>query len=283
MNPLSPASALSADRVVITAAIVGAEVTRADTPYVPFTAREISEEARRCADAGAAIVHLHVRTEDGAPSQDAARFREAIEAIRAATDLVVQVSTGGAVGMDLETRLGGLTAKPEMATLNCGSINFGDEVFENSFPSMRYIARRIRDAGCVPELELYELGHLDNAAWLMREGLISEPHWVQLVLGVKGALAARESVLRFFVSELPAHCHWGVAAVGRHQAPMLALALALGGHVRVGLEDNIYLERGVLAEGSAPFVERAVSDALERGRTPATASEVRQALQQIQA
>lgn len=269
---------LARDAVVVTCAIVGAEVTRAQTPYVPYTPQEIAEEACRCEAAGAAIVHLHVRTESGAPSQDAARFQAAIAEIRARTQLVVQVSTGGAVGMDLEERLGGLRAKPEMATLNCGSINFGDEVFENSFPSMRHVATRIREAGVVPELELYEFGHLDNAAVLVREGLLTQPHWIQLVLGVRGALQARASVLRFFVSELPAGSHWGVAAVGKQQAPMLTLALELGGHVRVGLEDNIYLERSVLAQGSAPFVERVVAEARARGRRPATPEEVRKAL-----
>jgi 3-keto-5-aminohexanoate cleavage enzyme len=269
---------VSPDTVVITAAIVGAEVTRAQNPHVPYTAEEIAEEARRCADAGAAVVHLHVRTDDGRASQDAARFRAAVEAIRARTDLVVQVSTGGAVGMALEERLGGLEARPEMATLICGSINFGDEVFENSLPDMREVARRIRTAGAQPELELYELGHLDNALLLERAELIAHPFWVQLVLGVPGALGARERVLRFFVGELPPGAHWGVAAVGRHQAPMLALALELGGHVRVGLEDNIYLERGVLAQGSAPFVERIARQARERGRSVASAHEVRAAL-----
>lgn len=281
MNALE--GALAPDRVVITAAIVGAEVTRAQTPYVPYTASEIAAEARRCVDAGAAIVHLHVRTPDGAPSQDAGLFREAVAAIRARCDVVVQVSTGGAVGMGLEERLGGLAAQPEMATLNCGSINFGDEVFENSMPSMREVAARIRRAGAVPELELYELGHLDNARMLEREGLIAQPFWVQLVLGVPGALGARPRVLEFFVEELPKGTHWGVAAVGRHQTPMVQLALTLGGHVRVGLEDNIYLQKGVLAEGSAPFVARAVTWARERGRTPATPAEVRAALRAAKA
>lgn len=265
----------SRDGVVITAAIVGAEVTRAQTPFVPYTAKEIAREAKRCADAGAAIVHLHVRNEDGSPSQDARLFKAAIDAIREETDVVVQVSTGGAVGMSVEERLGGLTCAPEMATLNCGSINFGDEVFENPWPTMREIAARIREAGVVPELELYELGHLDNAMRLVREGLVREPLWVQFVLGVPGAVGARESVLRFFVSELPAGAHWSVAAVGRHQFPMAELALALGGHVRVGLEDNIYLERGVLAEGSAPLVTKAVERARAHGRTPLSSADVR--------
>jgi 3-keto-5-aminohexanoate cleavage enzyme len=266
------------DGVVITAAIVGAEVTRAQTPHVPYTPEEIAREAKRCADAGAAVVHLHVRNEDGAASQDERLFRQTIELIRARCDVVVQVSTGGAVGMSIDERLGGLACAPEMATLNCGSVNFGDDVFMNSWPAMREIAQRIQASQAVPELELYELGHLDSAMRLVKEGLVHAPLWIQLVLGVSGAIGARESVLRFFVSELPAGAHWGVAGVGRHQFPMADLALGLGGHVRVGLEDNIYLERGVLAEGSAPLVEKAVQLARAHGRRPLSAGEVRAAL-----
>ncbi len=266
---------LASNDIVLTAAIVGAEVTRAQNPHVPYTAGEIAAEAKRCVDAGAAIIHLHVRDEHGAPSQAEPHFRAAIDAIRACTDAVVQVSTGGAVGMPLEERLGGLSCGPEMATLNCGSINFGDEVFLNSWPDMRAVAARLAEARVCPELELYELGHLDNAMRLVREGLVRAPLWVQLVLGVSGALGARESVLRFFVSELPKDAHWGVAAVGRHQFPMAKLATELGGHVRVGLEDNLYLERGVLAEGSAPLVERAAAIARAAGREPVSAARVR--------
>ena len=269
------------DGVMITAAIVGAEVTRAQTPHVPYSPEEIAAEAKRCADAGAAVVHLHVRNADGSPSQDAQLFKETIERIRARCDIVVQVSTGGAVGMSIDERLGGLTCTPEMATLNCGSVNFGDDVFMNPWPAMREIAQRIQAAKAVPELELYEVGHLDNALRLAREGLVHDPLWVQFVLGVPGAIGARESVLRFFVSELPKGAHWGVAGVGKHQFPMAELALGLGGHVRVGLEDNIYLERGVLAEGSAPLVEKAVQLARARGREPLSASEVRAALRHV--
>ncbi len=266
---------MAADGIVITAAIVGAEVTREQSPYVPYTAQEIATEAKRCADAGAAVIHLHVRDAQGKPSQDEALFRAAIEAIRAECDVVIQVSTGGAVGMALEERLGGLRCAPEMATLNCGSVNFGDDVFANSLPDMRKVARRIRDHQIVPELELYEVGHLDSVRLLEREGLLTPPHWVQFVLGVTGAIGARESVLRFFVSELEPSNHWGVAAVGRYQLPMAELAIGLGGHVRVGLEDNLYLERGVLAQGSAPLVARVASLARSQGREPLTAAHVR--------
>jgi 3-keto-5-aminohexanoate cleavage enzyme len=263
------------DEIILTAAIVGAEVTREQTPYVPYTAEEIAAEARRCCDAGAAVIHLHVREPDGRPTQSAARFAEAIAAIREACDVVVQTSTGGAVGMSVQERVQPLACRPEMATLNCGTINFGDAIFENSLPQMREIARCIREAGAVPELELYEVGHIDNALILAKEGLIAPPYHVQFVLGVRGAAGARPEVLRFFVSQLPPESSWGVAAVGRHQLSMAELATEMGGNVRVGLEDNIYLERGVLSEGSAPLVARAAAIARARGREPVSAARVR--------
>jgi len=266
---------LADDELVITAAIVGAEVTRAQNPHVPYSAEEIATEAARCADAGAAVIHLHVREPDGTPTQSAAAFQAAIEAIRARCDVVIQVSTGGAVGMDVEERLGGLACAPEMATLNCGSTNFGDAVFVNAVPDVRQIARRIAQIGATPELEVYEVGHLDLAMSLLDEGVVASHAWLQFVLGVPGAAGARESVLRFMISELGRPLHWSVAAVGRHQLPMAALACELGGHPRVGLEDNLFLRRGVLAEGSAPLVERAAELARERGRQVVSAGHLR--------
>jgi 3-keto-5-aminohexanoate cleavage enzyme len=269
--------------IVLTAAIVGAEVTRDDSPYVPYTAEEIGEEARRCVEAGAAIIHLHVRNKDGSPSQDAVLFRAAIQAIRARTDAIVQVSTGGAIGMSLEERLGGLSAGAEMATLSCGSVNFGDSVFINTMPEMREVARRIRKHGLLPELEIFDAGHLDNAMRLVGEGLVGQPLWLQFVLGIEGAIGARKSVLRFLLQELARDVHWSVAAIGRHEFPMASFAMELGGHVRVGLEDNLYLERGVLAKGSAPLVTKAVQLARERGREPLSVRRVRALLERARA
>lgn len=254
--------------VILTAAIVGAEITRAQTPHLPITAEEIAEEADRCRNAGAAIIHLHVRTQDGAPSQSAELFIEAVGAIRARTDVIIQVSTGGAVGMSAEQRLEALACKPEMATLNCGTMNFGDDIFVNTWPMMRSFAKAITEKKIVPELEVYDLGHLALAKKLVNEGEVEAPAHVQFVLGVPGGAPADEPTLRFMVSQLPASWSWSVAAVGRHQQPMTELALAMGGHARVGLEDNIYLSKGVLSEGSAPLVERLAAAAHKVGRTP---------------
>jgi 3-keto-5-aminohexanoate cleavage enzyme len=255
----------SAD-LILTAAIVGAETTRAQTRYLPITAQELADEAARCRDAGASVIHLHVRNPDGTPSQSRDLFAEAIGRIREKTDVVVQTSTGGAVGMPMDERAQPLLCRPEMATLNCGTLNFGDDVFVNTRPQIRDLAARIRAAGSVIELECYEVGHIDEALGLFTAGHITVPLHFQFVLGVPGGIGAREDVLRFLVSQIPAGATWGVAATGRHQRPMTELAMRLGGHARVGLEDNIYMEKGVLAEGSAPLVARAAEYAKSIGR-----------------
>jgi 3-keto-5-aminohexanoate cleavage enzyme len=264
--------------VILTAAIVGAELSRTMTPYLPLKPAEIADEAARCRDAGAAVIHLHVRRDDGTSTQSSERFAEVIEAIRRKCDCIVQPSTGGAVGMSLEERAGPLACKPEMATLNCGTINFGDDVFVNSRPDIRRMATKIRACGAVPELECYEVGHVEEALALATEGAISAPLHFQFVLGIKGAIPAREDVVTYLRSLVPSEATWGVAAVGKWQQPMTELAMRLGAHARVGLEDNIYLQKGVLSEGSAPLVARAADYARSIGRQPADPPRARQLL-----
>lgn len=265
--------------MVITAAMVGAEVTRAQTPYLPITAEEIAEDAARCREAGAAMVHLHVRTADGRPSQDTELFRAAIRAIRARCDVLVQVSTGGAVGMGAEERCGPLRLtgadRPDMATLTTGTVNFGDEVFSNPRPLIRDIARRIQALGLRPELECFDAGMVDEARALAREGLVALPAHFDFVLGVAGALAASEQALDFLRAYLPEGSSWTCAAMGRHQLPFVELAAVRGGHARVGLEDNLFLEKGVLARGNFELVAEAARRARAHGRTPATPAEAR--------
>lgn len=264
--------------VIVTAAIVGAETTREQTPHLPLSADELADEAARCADAGASVIHLHVRNPDGSASQSRDLFAAAIEKIRAKCDVIVQVSTGGAVGMGVDERAQPLLCKPEMATLNCGTLNFGDDVFVNTRPLIRDLAARIREAGSVIELECYDVGHIDEALSLYAEGKITDPLHFQFVLGIPGGIGAREDALRFLISQIPPAATWGVAAVGRHQLPMTELAIRLGGHARVGLEDNIYLSKGVLSEGSAPLVARAAAYAKSIGREAVDAARARQIL-----
>ncbi len=257
-----------APEVILTAAIVGAEVTRKQTPHLPITPQEIADDAARCREAGAAVIHLHVRNDDGSNTQSKERFAETMERIRSKTDCVIQVTTGGAVGMSIDERAQPLACKPEMATLNCGTINFGDDVFVNSRPQIRDLAGRLRAAGAVAELECYEVGHVEEALRLAQEGVIMGPLHFQFVLGVAGGIGANEANVRFLVSLVPPGASWAVAATGRHQQPMTELAMRIGGHARVGLEDNIYLSKGVLAEGSGPLVARAAAYARSIGRVP---------------
>jgi 3-keto-5-aminohexanoate cleavage enzyme len=165
-----------------------------------------------------------------------------------------------------------------MATLNCGTINFGDDVFVNTRPQIRDLAARIKASGSVPELECYEVGHVEEALALFKEGAIGEPLHFQFVMGIAGGIGATEANVRYMHALLPAGATWGVAAVGRHQMPLTELAMRMGGHARVGLEDNIYLSKGVLSEGSAPLVARAAAYARSIGRTPADPTRARKLL-----
>jgi len=267
------------DPVVITAAVVGAEVTRAQNPAVPYTPAEIAAAALAAGRAGAAVVHLHARWPDGRPSQEPGHFREIIDRIRqAGSDVVVQVSTGGALGMSIEERLGALVGGAEMGTLNLGTMNFGEGVFLNARPDIVRVASRLRERGLVPECEVYDGGMLDTLGWLRAEGHLSPPYHVQFVLGVPGGLSAGERQLRFLVEGLPEASAWSVAGVGRHELPMAKLGLALGGHVRVGLEDNLFLSKGVLAAGSDQLVSLVVDRAGRAGREPASPSCARRLL-----
>ena len=263
---------------ILTAAICGAETTREQTPYLPITADELAAEAERCAQAGAAVIHLHVRSDDGTPTQDRALFEKAIRAIRARCDVIVQTTTGGAVGMSAEERAQPLLCDPEMATLNAGSLNFGDDVFMNPFPMVREFARRMRERGIVPELECYDAGHVESCIALAKEGVIDMPAHFDFVLGVRGGLGASEENLEFLVGKLPQGCSFSVAGIGRHQLPMAELSLRLGGHARCGLEDNVYLSKGVLAKGSYELVARLAQMARAAGRSVATPAQARELL-----
>lgn len=267
---------------VLTAALVGAETTRAQTPYLPITAEEIGVEAAKCREAGAAMVHIHVRKPDGSPSQDAELFRAAIREIRKRCDILVQTSTGGAVGMGVDERCGPLTLegtdRPDMATLSTGTVNFGEDVFWNPRPLVRDIAQRIRAAGLKPELECFDAGMIDEALALAKDGHIDLPAHFDFVLGVPGALGARPAALDFMIASLPDGCSWTVAGVGRHQLPMAELGAQKGGNGRVGLEDNIFLSKGVLAKGSFELVAEAARRAKGHGREIATPQQARELL-----
>ena len=192
------------DPLIITCAPVGAEITPDQTPHLPYTPAKLGETARKIREAGASIVHVHCRDDEGNNTHSVARFRQAFEEVRAASDLIVQFSTGGAIGMTPQERASVLELRPEMATLTCGSVNFGDDIFENSFPIMRGIAAKLREFDVRPELEIFDKGHLSNARRLAAEGAIDLPQHVDLVLGVPGGLDATVQNLCDLVDALPA-------------------------------------------------------------------------------
>jgi 3-keto-5-aminohexanoate cleavage enzyme len=265
------------DPLIITVAPVGAELAPEQTPYLPLTPQQLGETAAACEAAGASIVHVHCRTDDGTNTHAVARFRDALEAIRSRSTLIVQFSTGGAIGMTPEERAAPLELQPEMATLTCGTVNFGDDVFENSFPIMRGILAAMQRYGVRPELEVFDAGHLTNAKRLAAEGLLRFPQHVDFVLGVPGGLEASAEALLDCVRALPPGCTWSVAATGRMQLPMATIAVAMGGHVRVGLEDNIWYKKGKLARNEE-LVARVTRIATELGRPVATPDDARRIL-----
>jgi 3-keto-5-aminohexanoate cleavage enzyme len=265
------------DPLIITCAPVGAEVRPDQTPHLPYTPQLLGETARAVREAGGSIIHVHCRNDDGTNTHSVERFREAYDAIRASSDLIVQFSTGGAIGMTPEERASVLELRPEMATLTCGSVNFGDDIFENSFPIMRGILKKMNHYGVRPELEIFDKGHIANARKLARERLLSFPQHVDLVLGVPGGLEATVQNLADLVDAIPDGCTWSVAGIGRQQLPMAMTAIAMGGHVRVGLEDNLFYSRGRLARNEE-LVARVARIAAEAGRPVATPDQARKLL-----
>ncbi|SCJ88175.1 Uncharacterized conserved protein [uncultured Eubacterium sp.] len=269
------------DKLIISACICGAEVTKEQNPNVPYTVEEIVREAKSAYDAGAALIHLHVRWDDGTPTQSKERFQECVDAIRKeCPDVIIQPSTGGAVGMtDLE-RLEStdITPTPEMATLDCGTCNFGgDEIFTNTDTTIENFARIMKEKGIKPELEVFDKGMIDTALKVAdRKGLLVHPMHFDFVLGVQMTATIRDLV--FMAESIPAGSTWTATGLGKNAWHIAAATISLGGHVRVGFEDNLYMEKGVLAESNGQMVAKAVEIAKLLGREIATPDEAREIL-----
>ena len=270
------------DKLIITAAICGAEVTKEPNPAVPYTVEEIVREAKSAVDAGAAIVHLHVREDDGTPTQSRARFQECEDAIyKACPNVILIPSTGGAVGMTPDERLQSTdtTPIPEMATLDCGTCNFGDEIFDNTMPTMRAFGKRMLERGIKPEYECFEMGHLDTILTMARKGEVpGAPMQFNFVLGVPGCTPATPENLAWLVKNIPAGSTWTATGIGRHAFTLAAVAIVMGGNVRVGFEDNLNLAKGVPAKSNGELVAKVVRLANELGRPVATSDEAREIL-----
>lgn len=268
------------EKLIITAAICGAEVTKEQNPAVPYTIEEMVREAKSAYEAGAAVVHVHVREDDGTPTQSRERFKLCMDAIKnEIPDVILIPSTGGAVGMTAEERLQPTELFPEMATLDCGTCNFGDEVFENTMPMMRSFGKRMIDNNIKPEYECFEMGHLDTILRMAAKGEVPGfPMQINFVLGVPGCAPATVENLVWLVRNVPAGCTWTATGIGRNAFTLAAPAIVMGGHVRVGFEDNLYISKGVLAKSNGELVQKVVRIATELGREIATPAEARKIL-----
>ena len=268
------------EKLIITAAICGAEVTKAHNPAVPYTIEEIGREAELAYEAGAAIIHLHVRLDDGTPTQDKERFALAFQEIKIlCPDAIIQPSTGGAVGMSNAERLSPLELNPEMATLDCGTVNFGgDDVFVNTENTIKEFGRKMVAQGIKPEVEVFDKGMIDTAIRLAKQGFIQSPMHFNFVMGVIGGIAATIGDLAYMISSIPQGSTFTATGIGRHEFPIAAMSIACGGHVRVGFEDNVYLSKGVPAKSNGCLVEKVVRLAKELGREIATPNDARRIL-----
>jgi uncharacterized protein (DUF849 family) len=258
---------------IITAALTGPVATKADNPAMPGTVAEIAADARAAYDAGAAVIHIHLRDDDGNMTVDLDVARRTVEAVRATCPGIVQLSTGG-LAFTYEDRMKMVEAKPAMATLNPCTMTFGPAEFRNPPKQMMELAARMIELGVKPEVEIYDTGHLEMMLYLVHKGLLLAPLQVSFVMGVRGGMKGDPALLSYLVRELPEGTSWQVIAVAKANLPMTTIGLAMGGNARTGLEDTLTIEKGVLATSNTQLVERLVGVARSLGHEPATVAEV---------
>ena len=269
----------NSDPVVLTCAITGADVFRENNPNIPYTTEEIANSAVEAAGAGATVVHLHVREDDGTPSGRPELFVDVMDRIRAGSDVLTMVSTGGANDMTIEERTTGLEAKPDISGVESGSMNFGEETFITPPPAGKGIVKRALDAGIALEVEAFDVGHVMSAVRWLEEGLLPSPMRINLVFGVPGGIDASPEALAAMVRPLPEGTFWTVTCIGRHHQRLLGLALLMGAPgIRTGLEDVSYISKGVLAPSNGALVEMAVGLAGTLGREVATQEQTKELL-----
>ena len=266
------------EKLIITVAPTGSLPRKKDNPHVPITPEEIVACGIRCEAAGAAIIHVHVRNlADESPSTDYGLFKETFDGLCSETRLIVQISTGGRAGVAYDQRSQRLLLKPEMASLTTGSVNFPNSVYENSPKLIEDLATDMHELGIKPEMEIFDVSMVQNAANLAAAGIAAHPLHFDFVMGLKGAIPATAENLVHLKNTIPAGATWTVAGIGPHQLPMNTMAIVMGGHCRVGLEDNVFYRKGELASNER-LVERAVRLSNELGRSIASPDEARQIL-----
>jgi uncharacterized protein (DUF849 family) len=246
---------------LITVAPTGAESEKSAVPALPVTLDELVTTAKECQAAGAAVVHVHIRDDQARPTLDLGLLKDTVAALRAGTDLIVQLSTGGAVTDSFANRLAVLDAAPDACSLTCGTVNFGEDVFHNPYPFIRELYARTQDLGVVPEFELFDFGHIATLHRLLAGH--GAPHGghvhCDLVMGVPGGMPGDAATLTQAVSALPEGATWSATGIGRTTLPVMFAALAAGGHLRVGMEDTVTFARGRPVTGNAELVERAAA------------------------
>ena len=266
---------------MITCAITGSRITRELTPYIPITPNEIINSAIEAHEAGAAIVHIHVRDQQTClGTQDVSLFRAVSEGIRARCKVIQCLTTSGIPGRNLSEneRLAPLILKPEMASVDLGSINFGKLPYVVTEDFIERELKEMQDRGVKPELEIFDLGMIETCQRMIKQNLIRKPYYFGLILGTPSGTPANAKALHTMLDFLPQDSIWFATGIGRHSLPVATLSIILGGHPRVGLEDSIYYSAGVLAKSNAELVIRVVKIAKEMGREVATADEARKIL-----
>ncbi|MFH6838402.1 3-keto-5-aminohexanoate cleavage protein [Providencia sp. 2024EL-00732] len=268
------------NKTIITVATTGAFPTKNDNPNIPLTPREIAEDVYECWQAGAAIAHLHMRDDEGRGTMDINKFRETVTLIREKCDIVLNLTTSGDLNATDETRMIHLVElKPELASYDCGSMNWAHSgLFINHPAFLEKLGQLMIDNEVRPEIEVFDAGMFYNSLYYIKKNLIKTPAYYQFVLGAAGGISATVENLIFLRSLLPENAHWSAFGIGRGHMPILMTTLAMGGHVRVGMEDNVYYSKGRLAQSNAEFVARAVRLANEVDRAPATPDETRSIL-----
>ncbi|MFZ5753941.1 MAG: 3-keto-5-aminohexanoate cleavage protein [Bacillota bacterium] len=267
------------NKVIITIAPTGNVPTKEMNPHLPVTPQEIADQIYECWKEGASVAHIHARDKEGKPTSDVNVYREILERLaeKKDCDIITQLSTGGRAGNSYLERGQMICLKPEMASLATGSSNFPTKANLNDLETIAYLAGQMRAYGVKPEIEVFDTAMLANAMQLVKQGVIDWPLQINLVLGVPGSQPASFQQLFFLYQNLPQGATWTVSAIGKDHVPLSTMALALGGNVRVGLEDNIYYSKGVLAT-NVSLVRRIKNIALAMGKEIATPEEARQIL-----
>jgi 3-keto-5-aminohexanoate cleavage enzyme len=263
------------EKLIITVALTGNVPTKKMNPNVPVSPGEIASDVRRCANIGACLFHVHARDEQQQPTLDTAIYGEIVAGIKkVAPDVIIQLSTGARAGKDWTARTNPVRMLPEMASFTTGSNNLPGVVYENSPQFIEYLAGVFKETGVTPEIEIFEAGMINNARYLIKKNLLNAAPHFNFVLGAPGAMAGSVRNLVFLSESIPADSTWSVSGIGKAEIPLAAAAIAMGGHVRVGLEDNLYMPDGSPASNSR-LVSKAVAIAKEIGREIADAEEAR--------